>query len=120
MVSGVRFGYQPGIDVLHDLTLTIQPGEHLAIVSPSGAGRSTLARLLAGIDRPRTGSVTVGGVPVADLAPEQLRGQVLLVTQDQPVFSDSLRSNFLIARPEATDSALRAALDAVSPRVAAG
>jgi ATP-binding cassette subfamily C protein len=113
VVSGVRFGYQPGIDVLHDLTLTIQPGEHLAIVGPSGAGKSTLARLLAGIDRPRTGSVTVGGVPVADLAPEQLRGQVLLVTQDHHVFSDSLRNNLLIARPEATDSALRAALEAV-------
>jgi ATP-binding cassette subfamily C protein len=72
--------------------------------------------LLAGVDRPRTGSVTVGGVTVADLAPEQLRRQVVLVTQEHHVFRDSLRGNLLMARPTASDDELRAALRAVGAR----
>lgn len=105
---------RPG-DVLRGVDLDVRPGERLAIVGPSGAGKSTLGRLLAGIDRPRTGSVTVGGVPVADLPPDRLRRQIVLVTQDHHVFRATLRDNLLIARPTATDADLRAALDAVDP-----
>ncbi|WP_159060905.1 ATP-binding cassette domain-containing protein, partial [Streptomyces hygroscopicus] len=83
---------------------------------PSGAGKSTLGRLLAGIDAPRTGSVTVGGVPLAGLSPERLRGQVALVTQETYVFSGTLRDNLLIVRPEAADAELERALDAVGAR----
>ncbi|QTR06446.1 ATP-binding cassette domain-containing protein, partial [Saccharothrix algeriensis] len=76
---------------------------------PSGAGKSTLGRLIAGVDRPRSGSVTVGGVPVADLPPDRLREQVVLVTQDHHVFQESLRDNLLIVLPTATDADLEQA-----------
>jgi ATP-binding cassette subfamily C protein len=91
----------------------VQPGERLAIVGTSGAGKSTLARLLAGLDRPHTGSVTIGGTPVVDLPPDQLREHVVLITQDHHVFHDTLRDNLLIAKPNATDEDLYAALAAV-------
>ncbi|GAA2469977.1 ABC transporter ATP-binding protein [Winogradskya humida] len=112
-VTDVRYAYDQGRDVLHGIDLTVRPGERLAVVGASGAGKSTLGRLLAGVDRPRTGAVTVGGVPIADLRPERLREQVVLVTQEYHVFHDSIRGNLLIARPEATDAHLRAALDTV-------
>ncbi|MGW6597648.1 ABC transporter ATP-binding protein [Streptomyces sp. NPDC055036] len=112
-VTGVRFAYDGGRDVLHGVDLTVRPGERLAIVGRSGAGKSTLGRLLAGIDRPRTGSVTVGGAPVAALDPAELRRQVVLVTQEHHVFIDSVRDNLLIAAPTATDERIRAALHAV-------
>jgi ATP-binding cassette subfamily C protein len=112
-VCGVRYAYNQGRDVLHGVDLTVRPGERLAVVGASGAGKSTLGRLLAGVDEPRTGSVTVGGVPIARLAPERLRQQVVLVTQEYHVFHDSIRGNLLIAQPDATDEHLAAALNAV-------
>lgn len=112
-VSGLSFAYTAGIDVLRGIDLRVRPGEHLAIVGPSGAGKSTLGRLLAGLERPRTGSVTVGGVTVADLPPDVLREHIVLVTQEQHVFRDTVRGNLLLARPAATDDDLRAALHAV-------
>ncbi|SEO15017.1 ABC-type multidrug transport system, ATPase and permease component [Actinacidiphila rubida] len=113
VVSGVRYAYLGGADVLHGVDLDVRPGERLAVVGTSGAGKSTLGRLLAGVDRPRTGTVTVGGVPVADLPPERLRRQIVLVTQDHHVFHDTLRANLLLSRDGADDDELRAALDAV-------
>ncbi|WP_242504112.1 ATP-binding cassette domain-containing protein [Promicromonospora panici] len=83
------------------------------VLFTSGAGKSTLARLLAGLDRPHTGSVTIGGTPVADLPPDLLREHVVLITQDHHVFHDTVRDNLRIARPKATDGEMRAALDAV-------
>jgi ATP-binding cassette, subfamily C, bacterial len=112
-VVDVRYAYTPGRDVLHGLDLTVRPGERLAVVGPSGAGKSTLGRLLAGVDCPRTGTVTVGQVPIADLAPDRLRRQVVLVTQEHHVFLGSVRDNLLIAAPLATDDELRAALATV-------
>jgi ATP-binding cassette subfamily C protein len=112
-VEAVRYAYDDGRDVLHGVDLTVQPGERLAVVGASGAGKSTLGRLLAGIEAPRTGSVTVGGAAIADLSPERLRAQVVLVSQDYHVFHDSIRGNLVIARPSATDAELAAALDAV-------
>ena len=109
-ISGVRYAYDRGRDVLHDVNLTVRPGERLAIVGLSGAGKSTLGRLIAGVDRPGSGSLTVGGVPVADLPPDVLRRQVVLVTQEHHVFRESLRDNLMIAAP---DDDLRRALKMV-------
>ncbi|WP_411143551.1 ABC transporter ATP-binding protein [Streptomyces sp. x-80] len=100
-------------DVLRGVDLTVRPGERIALVGPSGAGKSTLGRLLAGIDAPRTGSVTVGRVPIAGLAPDVLRRQVVLVTQEHHVFLGTVRDNLRIAAPGAGDEELRAALAAV-------
>ncbi|MFF7973738.1 ABC transporter transmembrane domain-containing protein [Streptomyces sp. NPDC007905] len=112
-VCGVRYAYERGGEVLRGVNLTVRPGERLAVVGPSGAGKTTLSRLLAGVDTPGTGTVTVGGVPVAALEPELLRRQVVLVTQEHHVFLGTVRDNLLIAEPTAADADLWAALAAV-------
>ncbi|POX53599.1 ABC transporter ATP-binding protein [Streptomyces sp. Ru72] len=112
-VTGVRYAYDRGGEVLRGVDLTVRPGERLAVVGPSGAGKTTLSRLLAGIDAPTEGSVTVGGVPVADLGPERLRRQVVLVTQEHHVFLGTVRDNLRVAEPSARDEQLWAALAAV-------
>ncbi len=112
-VRGVRYAYSGDRDVLHDVDLSVRPGERLAIVGPSGAGKSTLGRLLAGVDEPRAGHITVGGAPVALLAPDELRRRIVLVTQEHHVFLGSVRDNLAIADPTASDDDLLAALAAV-------
>ncbi|HEU5126672.1 MAG TPA: ABC transporter ATP-binding protein [Glycomyces sp.] len=118
-LENVTFGYGDGPDVLHGLSLHPRPGERLVVVGPSGAGKSTIARLIAGIDRPRTGSVTLGGAPAADVALEELRRRVVLVTQEHYLFTATLRENLNLAAPEADDEQLLAALAAVDARWAA-
>jgi ATP-binding cassette, subfamily C, bacterial len=116
-VRGVHFGY-PGHDrdALRGVDLELRPGERIALVGPSGAGKSTLGRLLAGLDAPRTGSVTVGGVPVAGLDRAERRRHIVLVTQEHHVFLGTVRDNLLLAAPAADDDALRAALASVGCR----
>ena len=109
----VHYAYLPGRDVLHGLDLAVRPSERLAVVGPSGAGKSTLGRLLAGVHGPRTGSVTLGGVPVLDLPLERLRTEISLVTQEHHVFVGTLADNLLLARPEASETQVLAALEAV-------
>jgi ABC-type multidrug transport system fused ATPase/permease subunit len=113
VATDVRYAYREGHDVLSGISLDLVPGERLAVVGPSGAGKSTLGRLLAGIHGPRTGQVTVGGVPLIDLELDDLRGQVALVTQEHHVFVGTLADNLRLARPEADDDELATALDAV-------
>ncbi|MGX4689733.1 ABC transporter ATP-binding protein [Streptomyces sp. JNUCC 63] len=112
-VTGVRYAYERGGEVLRGVDLTVRPGERLAVVGPSGAGKTTLSRLLAGVDAPTEGSVTVGGVPVAGLEPERLRRQVVLVTQEHHVFLGTVRDNLRVAEPAATDEQVWSALAAV-------
>jgi ATP-binding cassette subfamily C protein len=113
-VAAAHFAYNTDHgDVLHGVDLVVQPGERLAIVGASGAGKSTLGRLLAGVDYPNQGTVTVGGIPIADLPPERLRRQVVLVTQEHHVFHDTLRGNLTLAKADANDDELLAALAAV-------
>ncbi|MFH8624368.1 ABC transporter ATP-binding protein [Streptomyces vietnamensis] len=111
--DGVRFGYREGVDVLHEVSLTVAPGTRLALVGPSGAGKSTLGRLLAGIYAPRAGSVTLGAAELARMPAERVREHVALVNQEHHVFVGSLRDNLLLARTGATDTDLWAALAAV-------
>ena len=112
-VSDVYYSYRSGHDVLRGITLTIQPGERLAIVGPTGAGKSTLGRLLAGIDAPRTGSITVGDVALSSMPLTMLRRHVALVTQEHHIFIGTVRENLALAKPEASDEEILRALDAV-------
>ncbi|MDT0347079.1 ABC transporter ATP-binding protein [Streptomyces litchfieldiae] len=109
----VRFGYLAGTDVLHEVSLAVPPGTRMALVGPSGAGKSTLGRLLAGIYAPRTGDVTLGGAQLSDMTAERVREQVALVNQEHHVFVGPLRDNLLLARTDASDAELWAALAAV-------
>ncbi|MGW8326672.1 ABC transporter ATP-binding protein [Streptomyces sp. NPDC055897] len=109
----VRFGYREGVDVLHEVSLSVAPGTRVALVGPSGAGKSTLGRLLAGIYAPREGRVTLGGAELSRMPAERVREHVALVNQEHHVFVGSLRDNLLLARTGARDAELWAALGAV-------
>ncbi|MEU8610863.1 ABC transporter ATP-binding protein [Actinoplanes sp. NPDC048791] len=113
VADDVRFSYVAGREVLHGISLTIEPGERLAIVGPSGAGKSTLGRLLAGVYAPGAGSITVGGVPLAGLPLHRLRTEVALVSQEHHVFMGTLRDNVAMVRPGCRPSEVRDALAAV-------
>ncbi|MFD9637149.1 ABC transporter ATP-binding protein [Streptomyces violascens] len=109
----VRFGYREGVDVLHEVSLSVAPGTRVALVGPSGAGKSTLGRLLAGIYSPREGRVTLGEAELSRMPAERVREHVALVNQEHHVFVGSLRDNLLLARTGADDAELWAALGAV-------
>ncbi|MEU9104136.1 ABC transporter ATP-binding protein [Streptomyces xanthophaeus] len=109
----VHFGYREGVDVLHEVSMSVPPGTRMALVGPSGAGKSTLGRLLAGIYAPRTGEVTLGGARLSQMPAERVREHVALVNQEHHVFVGSLRDNLRLARTGAVDAELWAALGAV-------
>jgi ATP-binding cassette subfamily C protein len=104
--SGLGHSYVPGHPVLADVDLVVAPGERVALVGASGAGKTTLVKLIAGIHEPSQGSIHVGG---ADLRP----GTIALVSQEVHVFAGTLAADLRLARPAATDVELRAALDLV-------
>ncbi|MET9467349.1 ABC transporter ATP-binding protein [Streptomyces sp. NPDC006544] len=109
----VHFGYREGVDVLHQVSMSVPPGTRMALVGPSGAGKSTLGRLLAGIYAPRTGEITLGGAELSRMRAERVREHVALVNQEHHVFVGSLRDNLRLARTEAADTELWEALGAV-------
>ena len=111
--QNLRFAYRDDHDVLHGIDLAPRPGERLAIVGPSGSGKSTLGRLLSGIHKPRTGSVTVGGVELTALPLAALRTEVALVTQEHHVFVGTVRDNIILARESSPDDVVIEALRTV-------
>jgi ABC-type multidrug transport system fused ATPase/permease subunit len=113
LADEVRFGYLEGRDVLHGVTLTVEPGARVALVGPSGAGKSTLGRLLAGIYSPRVGDITLGGAALDRMSAEQVRSHVALVNQEHHVFVGSVRDNLRLAKQDASDADLWAALRSV-------
>lgn len=115
--QAVRFGYPtahgtPGLPVLEDVNLHIEPGDRIAITGPSGAGKSTLLQLLLRLEDPQAGCVRYGGVDLRQASLAQLHRRVAWLAQDAPVFLGTLRTNLLIGDPDAGDAALWAALDA--------
>nr|QEO74605.1 ABC transporter related protein [uncultured bacterium] len=112
-VTGVRHAYRAGEEVLHGVDLDIRPGERVALVGASGAGKTTLAKLIAGIHSPVSGDIRVGGAHLDDLGPTRTREAVVLVTQEVHVFAGKLADDLRLAKADATDEELLAALDAV-------
>lgn len=99
-----------GEEVLHGISFTAEPGQMVALVGSSGAGKSTIAALLARLYDVDDGAIRLGGADVRDVTFESLRDTVGMVTQDGHLFHESIRSNLLLAAPEATEADLWAAL----------
>jgi ATP-binding cassette subfamily B protein len=123
--DGVRFGYpsadkvslasleevaqldgRGGVEVLHDVSFRAGPGQMVALVGSSGAGKSTVAQLLPRLYDVDAGAVRLGGIDVRDLSFETIRATLGLVTQDGHLFHESIRSNLLLARPDADEAEL--------------
>lgn len=99
-----------GAEVLHGVSFRAEPGQTVALVGSSGAGKSTIAQLLPRLYDVDEGAVRLGGVDVRDLTAASLRGTLGMVTQDGHLFHDTVRANLLLARPSATDDELWEAL----------
>lgn len=100
-------------DVLHRVSLTLEPGEHVALVGLTGAGKSTLAAIAAGILSPSDGKVRLGALDIENLDPVTLRKDVVLLSQDVHVFAGTLAEDLRMVQPEASDEDLRRALATV-------
>jgi ATP-binding cassette, subfamily B, bacterial len=111
-VDDVTFAY--GVEpVLTDVTLHVDAGERIALVGPTGAGKSTLAKLVARFYDPREGTVRVDGVDLRDATLRSLRERIVVVPQEGFLFAGSLRDNVRVGRPEATDAEVDEALAAL-------
>ena len=106
-----RYPSRPDTAALADYSLEISPGETVALVGPSGAGKSTAFQLLLRFYDPASGRITIDGIDLAALAPEELRRQIALVPQDTVLFGASARENIGYGRPGATDAEIEAAAE---------
>ncbi|MGH3624633.1 MAG: carboxypeptidase regulatory-like domain-containing protein [Sciscionella sp.] len=114
---GLTFAYGPHAEpVLRDLDLTVPQGDHLAIVGPSGIGKSTLAGLLCGLLSPDSGVVRLGGAPAVGLPAETLAGVRVLIPQEAYVFSSTLWNNVTYLRPSATPAQVEHAVHTVGAK----
>ncbi len=112
-LDGVTFGYDPENPVLHDVDLHIAEGETLAVVGPTGAGKSTIAKLVTRFYDPTAGAVRIDGHDLRDMSQLSLRRQLGVVPQEPYLFGGTIADNLRIARPDATDAEITEAADAV-------
>ncbi|MEU4563825.1 ABC transporter ATP-binding protein [Actinoplanes sp. NPDC023936] len=110
-VRVAKHSYEDGPVVLSGVTLTLEPGERVALVGASGAGKTTLAAIAAGIIEPSDGSVELGGVPLSDLGEHATRRRIALISQEVHVFAGPLADDLRLARPGAADAELAAVLE---------
>ena len=107
-LENVSFAYDPEKTVLHDVNITIEPGETVALVGPTGAGKTSIASLIARYYEVTEGAVLVDGHDVRDVTLTSLRGQMGLVSQDPFLFSGSIADNIRFGKPESSDRDVRA------------
>jgi ATP-binding cassette subfamily B protein/subfamily B ATP-binding cassette protein MsbA len=110
----VTFGYEPGRAVLHDVSLSAEPGDVLAIVGPTGAGKTTLVSLLVRFFDPWQGQITIGGADVREFTVQSLRSQIALVLQDPFIFPFTIADNIAFGRPDASRDEVVAAAKAAN------
>jgi ATP-binding cassette, subfamily B, bacterial len=109
----VSFAYLPGRMVLEDVDLTVAPGETVAFVGPTGAGKSTMAKLVTRFYDPTEGRVTIDGHDLRDVTMRSLRSQLGVVPQEPFLFAGTIGDNIAFARPEASDDEIHEAIDRV-------
>ncbi|MCX4524117.1 MULTISPECIES: ABC transporter ATP-binding protein [unclassified Streptomyces] len=109
-VRALSHAYEAGHPVLHEVDLDVRAGERVALVGASGAGKTTLAKLIAGVHQPTGGIVELGGADTRALGPAGVRRTVTLISQEVHVFAGPLADDLRLARPGATDAEITAAL----------
>ncbi|SCL65414.1 ABC-type multidrug transport system, ATPase and permease component [Micromonospora citrea] len=109
----VTFGYRPDAPILAGLDLAVPAGQTVALIGSTGAGKSTVAKLLARFHDPLAGTVSLGGVDLRDVADAELRRAVVLVTQETHLFGGTVAENIRFGRPGADDAAVEAAARAI-------
>lgn len=109
-LKGVSFGYGDNRAVVHDVTLEFTPGEQVALVGATGAGKSTVAKLLTRQYDPQRGSIELGGVDLRDATLESLHRRIVLLPQEGHLFTGTIADNVRLAHPDATDEEVRTAL----------
>jgi ABC-type multidrug transport system fused ATPase/permease subunit len=112
-LNDLRFGYGQGPEVLHGIDLDVPAGTTVALVGHTGAGKSTIAKLLARFYDPREGAITVDGADLRDVTQASLRRQLGIVPQEGFLFAGSVRDNIAFGRPDATNEEIRSAASAV-------
>ncbi|HBU16254.1 MAG TPA: ABC transporter, partial [Gemmobacter sp.] len=114
--ENVRFSYpaRPGASALNGVSLQVRPGETVALVGPSGAGKTTILQLLQRFYDPQQGRVTLDGIDLRDMARGDFRQAIALVPQEPVIFAASARDNIRFGRPDATDAEVEAAAHAAA------
>jgi ABC-type multidrug transport system fused ATPase/permease subunit len=107
--DNVVFGYRPDRVILRGVSFTVKPGQSLAIVGPTGAGKSTISRLLFRFYDANSGSIRVDGTDIRDIAQDSLRAAIGVVPQDTVLFNDTIRYNIAYGRPGATEAEIEEA-----------
>ena len=112
--EGVGFGYRAGRPVLHELDLRVAPGETVALVGPSGGGKTTLMGLLLRLHDPERGTIRIDGADIREFTQRSLRRQIGVVLQDALLFDDTVAANIAYGRPDATPAEIEAAAQAAN------
>jgi ATP-binding cassette subfamily B protein len=109
----VRFGYGKGVEVLHGISLDVPAGTTVALVGHTGAGKSTIAKLIARFYEPRGGRITIDGHDLNEVTQRSLRSQLGVVPQEGFLFAGTVRDNIAFARPDATEAEILSAAETV-------
>jgi ATP-binding cassette subfamily B protein len=112
-LDGVSFGYDGAQPVVRDISLALSPGEHVALVGATGAGKSTLAKLLTRQYDPQRGTISLGGVDLRDASVDSLHCRIVMLPQEGHLFSGTIADNVRVAHPGVSEEDVRAALEKI-------